>query len=293
MRWTNKLNLPAPLAAAIRNDSYVQVGRISATGLLQPPQKKVLEYRYRDQITTDVSENIFSLFGQAIHSVLERSATPNELAEKRYIANVRGWDVSGQVDLFETLHASGGLLSDYKTVGTVSFQIGDKPEWESQLNIYAWLFSKHGVKVNELQIVAILRDWSLRKAARDKEYPQAGVQLIKIPLWPLEKTEKFVEDRVQKHQAAQECLDKNLPPCTPEERWSTPGVYAVMKAGRKNAVRLFDSAAEANALVLTNGAGYSTVYRPGENIRCASYCKAAPFCPQLKREQPEGVEGLI
>lgn len=289
MKWTNNMNLPAPLAAAIRNDAYVQVGRISATGLIQPPQKKVLEYRYRDQITTDVSENIFSLFGQAIHSVLERSATPNELAEKRFVTNVLGWDVSGQVDLFETLHASGGLLSDYKTVGTIAFQMGDKPEWETQLNIYAWLFSNHGIVVKELQIVAILRDWSKRKAQRDSKYPQAGVQLIKISLWPLEKTKAWIEARVKLHQDAESLPDSALPKCLPAERWEHPGQYAVMKAGRKTAVRVVDSKEEAETIAAEKGAGHEVVYRPGETIRCASFCKAAPYCKQLTSERPDGI----
>jgi hypothetical protein len=291
MRWTNLTNLPAPLAAAIRNDAYVQVGRMSVTGLMQPPQKKVLEYRYRDKITTDVSENIFSLFGQAVHSVLERSATVNEVAEKRYVVTIRGWEISGQVDLFESLHASGGLLSDYKTLGTLSYMIGGKSEeWAQQLNAYAYLFSKHGVEVKQLQIVAILRDWSKRKARRDRDYPQAGVQVISVPLWPLEKTEKWIEDRVQKHQAAESMLEKNLPPCSDAERWMGETKWAVMKEGRKSALRVFDTEGEADALVVEKGAGHAKVSRPGEAIRCQDYCKAAPFCPQLKRDLPEGVE---
>jgi hypothetical protein len=290
MRWSNVLNLPAPLAAAIRNDSYKSVGRISATGLIQPPQKRVLEYRHRDKIVTDVSENIFSLFGQVVHGILERSATPSEIAEKRLVVNILGWDVSGQADLVETLHASGGLLSDYKTLSVMSFQMGGKDHWSQQLNTYAFLFNKNGIEIKELQIVAIFRDWSLRKARRDRDYPQAGVQIVRVPLWPMEQTEAWITERVRLHQEAEKLPDSQLPACSPEDRWQSEGKWAVMKEGRKSAVRVFDSEAEADALLKEKDATHSKVSRPGEAIRCEDYCKAKAFCHQYKATIPEGVE---
>jgi hypothetical protein len=291
MRWSNNQNLPAPLAAAIRNDSYKKVGWISATSLLQPPQKRVLEARHHNEIVTDVSENIFSLLGQVVHGILERSATSNEVPERRLIVTVRGKEVSGQADLFESLHASGGLLSDYKTVSVAAFQAGDKDSWEQQLNIYAYLFAKHGIEVKQLQIVAIFRDFSKRKARRDKDYPQSGVQLIPIPLWPLDKAEAFIDERVRLHLEAEALPDSKLPPCSDSERWMQEGVWKVYGANKDRSLRNFTGeGAEAAARALAKEKKAEAVFVAGEAIRCTDYCKAAPFCQQLKREMPEGVD---
>ena len=293
MRWTNAHSLPAPLAAAIRNDSYKKVGWISATGLQRPPQMRVLEQRHWDKLTTDVSDNIFSLFGQVVHGVLERSSTPNELAEKRFIVTIRGAEISGQADLFESLHSSGGLLSDYKTIGTISYQMGGKDEeWAKQLNTYAYLFSKNGIEVKELQIVAILRDWSKMKAQRDSAYPQSGVHVIKVPLWPLAKTEEWLNERVRLHQEAEKLPDNQLPECSEDERWQKESTYAVKKTGRKMAISggIKSSRAEADALVAELGPNHFVEDRPGAAIRCENYCKVKDYCHQYQKTVPEGVE---
>lgn len=290
MRWTNNQNLPAPLAAAIRNDSYKKVGWISATSLLQPPQKRVLESRHYNEIVTDVSDNIFSLLGQVVHGILERSATSNEVPERRLIITVRGKEVSGQADLFESLHTSGGLLSDYKTVSVAAFQAGDKDSWEQQLNIYAYLFSKHGIEVKQLQIVAIFRDFSKRKARRDSEYPQSGVMLIPIPLWPLEKTEAFIDERVRIHLEAESLPDDSLPPCSDDDRWMMPGAWKVYGSNKNRSMRNFtgEGAREA-AVTLAAEKKAEAVFVPGEAIRCGDYCSVRQFCKQVAREKPDGM----
>lgn len=294
MRWSNNQNLPAPLAAAIRNDSYKKVGWISATSLLQPPQKRVLEARHHNEIVTDVSENIFSLLGQVVHGILERSATSNEIPEQRLTMEVLGKTVSGQADLFESLHASGGLLSDYKTVSVSAYQAGDHEAWSQQLNTYALLFSKNGIKVNELQIVAIFRDFSKRKARRDRDYPQSGVKLIPVPLWPLDKTEAFVTERVRLHREAEALPDSQLPPCSPSERWMGEGAWKVYGKNKDRSLRNFTGeGAEAAAKALALEKKAEAQFIPAEAIRCTDFCKSAPFCAQLKRELPEGVDASM
>lgn len=294
MNWTNIHGLPAPLAAAIRNDSYKKVGWISATSLLQPPQKRVLESRHHSKIVTDVSDNIFSLLGQVVHGILERSATSNEVPERRLTIMVRGKEVSGQADLFESLHASGGLLSDYKTVSVAAFQAGDKDSWEQQLNIYAYLFAKHGIEVKQLQIVAIFRDFSKRKARRDREYPQSGVMLIPIPLWPLAKTEAFIDERARLHLEAEALPDDKLSPCSDSERWMMQGAWKVFGANKNRSLRNFTGeGAQEAAMALALEKKAEAVFVPGEAIRCADYCSARPFCKQVARENPEGVDASM
>jgi hypothetical protein len=83
MNWTNKAHLPAPLVAAITNDTYDKVGDISITGLIQPPRIRQLTIRHADKITEDVSDGIWRLIGSIGHGILERAAPADHTAEQR------------------------------------------------------------------------------------------------------------------------------------------------------------------------------------------------------------------
>jgi len=92
------------------------------------------------------------------------------LVEQRFFAEIDGWHVSGAIDL-QVVDPDGIHIKDYKTT-SVWAVMNDKPEWEQQLNIYAWLVQKNKqVPIKSLQIVGILKDWSKREAERKPEYP--------------------------------------------------------------------------------------------------------------------------
>jgi len=74
-----------------------------------------------------------------------------------------------------------------------------------------------------------------------------------------------------------------LPLCSDEEQWAKPTVYAVMKEGRKSALKLCSSEEEARTLLDEKGT-YLQV-RPGEKTRCESYCQVRDFCEQYQREK--------
>ena len=75
--------------------------------------------------------------------------------------------------------------------------MNDKPEWEKQLNCYAYLVRKNKERaVSKLQIVAILRDWSRRKAMTEKDYPKSQVIMVDVPLWEFEQQEAYLETRI-------------------------------------------------------------------------------------------------
>lgn len=282
MKYTNKFNLPEPVAAAIRNDSYKKVGDISATGLIRPPQMRVLEKIHDHEIEEDVSDSIWRLLGQSVHAVLERAASAEHLSEERMTVDVFGWKVSGQPDLLD----GAGVLSDYKVTSVFSFLLGEKPEWEQQLNIYAWMYWKHSFKVKKLEIVAILRDWKSSEAMRDPEYPQTACLKVDIPLWPFEKTQAYVEERVKLHQEAEALPAEELPECTPHERWSRPTTWALKKPEGKRALAVFDSEEEAKvANTQDRFKGALLEVRPGENIRCERFCRASKWCNQFLGEK--------
>jgi hypothetical protein len=182
------------------------------------------------------------------------------------------------------MHAGAVTIKDYKVTSVYSYQ-SDKPEWEQQLNCYAWLVRKaKKLKVDKLQIVCIMRDWARSKVSEG--YPPAPIQVVTIPDWGFEEQEKYIASRVSEHQEAEVLaqLGGDLPLCSDEDRWIRGSKWAVMKKGGKRAVRIFDSVEEAEAHCVDK-LELTVEYRPGVPTRCEqNYCSVAPWCEQFHKE---------
>lgn len=268
---TNVHGLPQSIVAAVTADPYVGGGDISVTKLIDAPQIRTLMAQHKDKITTDVSERIWSLLGQAVHTILERAALRQEgmVAEDRLYAEVAGWQLSGQ---FDVMQMDTGVLSDYKV--TTVYKLQNIDGWTQQLNVLRWLAHKNGIAVTSLEIIAILRNWQKGEAERKPDsYPQTPIVRVEIPLWSLEDAEEYILDRVQLHQYAQQ---GGRVDCTDEERWYTGTQFALMKEGGKRAVKLFDERPTEIP------EGHHVEERPGEYRRCASYCEVRHFCRQAQ-----------
>lgn len=279
MKFTNDLGLPEPIVRAVTNDGYNRgESDFTVTQLIAPARARVLRKRHAHLITEDVADRIYSLLGQSIHTILER-AEIEHMAEVRLYAKVDGLTISGQLD--RCAFFPDGLLQDYKLCSV--WTDFDKSEWIQQLNMLVWLLEQNGHDVKRAEIVAIFRDWSKSRAKRERDYPQHQVKLIPIELWTAESTLAFIRERIKAHVDAE--LGE-LPDCTPEERWYRGEQWAVMKVGNKRAVKLheFKNQAEQHMGTLQErakpGEKFALEHRPGENVRCAEYCSAYPFCKQ-------------
>jgi len=285
MNLTNTHNLPESIYRAVKKDSYVKVGDYSATGLIKPPQMVALESRYADKITEDASDGLWKLLGEAMHYVLEKGNHEQSIIEARLQIMTQPGDivVSCKPDLYNIEDKS---IDDYKCTSAYSFILGDKPEWTQQINVNAAIYRENGFPVERGRIFAILRDFMRSKTLSDPDYPKIPFQTVEIPMWPHGDAIKFIADRVNLHEQAKTLPDDALMPCTDAERWKKPTTYAVMKEGRKSAVRVLDTIEEARGYMFDYDCDtkHSIVERKGEAVRCAGYCNAAPFCQQLKRE---------
>lgn len=275
MKLTNRANLPEAFVRAVSNEQYSKGDAdISVTGLLKPPKAAELERQHWDELEEDVSDRVWALLGQVTHTILER-ANMTAVAERRLSIEVEGWKVSGGMDLY----SDGGILTDYKLTSVWKLVKGDVDDWERQLNLYAVILRANGIEPKQVQIVAILRDWSKNEAKRDEKYPQAQVVNVPIRLWPAERAEAYMRERVILHRQAR--LTGVLPDCTPADRWERGESWAVKKIGNKTAMRggIFATEAEARAFV---GFDKDKVieHRPGAAMRCQSYCSAFPWCAQ-------------
>lgn len=276
MQLTNKHNLPAPLVSVFSNDPYEFDGDISTTAMIQPPRIRQLKKRHGKQVVEDVSDLVFALIGNNTHYILERVTAPGCIKEVRYYATALNWKIGGQIDLLET---NSMVLSDYKVTSVWSVIAGLKPEHEQQANINAFLLMENGLIPEKLQIVNFLRDWSKHKANEDN-YPSCQVWVQPVPLWGYTEAKRFVERRVLLHQESESIPDNELPVCTPEERWERPTKYAVMKKNRKSALRLLDTEETAKKYMEEKelDKNHYIEVRPGENVRCNSYCNVNRFC---------------
>lgn len=280
MKITNRLNLPAPLKSAIENDPYVKVGDISVSSLSKSPRQYWLERRHADEIEEDASDRIWSLLGQIGHKILERSDTDNHITEERMTAEVNGWVLSGQPDLL----GPDGTLDDYKFTSVWTVKEA-KPEWEQQLNCYAWLYRQHGFEVERLRIIAILRDWSKRQAHREPDYPQVGVVVREVPLWPEQEQRLVISKAIGDIRIEAALADDELSACTAAERWQRPDLWAVKKKGNKRALRVYGTP-EAAADYIAESPGTEKLeieFRPGESVKCESYCSVQKWCSQYAK----------
>lgn len=282
MKLTNKLGLPQTIVDAVANDSYTKgKSHISITGLLKPPRMRVLEKVHADKLEEDVSARIYALLGQVTHGILERAArdkAPEDaIFEKRYYIEVEGIIVSGQLDAY--YFKDDGLVQDYKLVSVYKVKDGVPLEYEQQLNMYAALLRHNGLTVNKLELVCILRDWSKGQASRDENIPQQQVIKLNVPVWDNDKSLAFLADRVRQHKEA----NVSLPECTPEDRWATPDKWAVMpRKGAARSLKNHNTREEAEIHTL-QVKGSFVEKRPGENVRCESYCKVKEHCEQYKK----------
>ena len=290
MKTTNQFNLPDPVFKALTNDTYTKGdSNRSITTLIDSPRIRIQKSELSEVIYEDASEKIWSILGTAVHNIFEDHAEGNYLSEERLFVDINGWKVSGAIDIQKTEDDGSVTIMDYKCTSVWSV-IFDKVEWHNQLNAYAYLVRKaKKVKVNKLQIVAVLRDWKKREAQMKDDYPYAPIMIVDVPLWDEAVAAEYVEGRVKLHQDAEfsRLVGEDLPLCSDKERWMRDTKYAVKKKTVKRAVRLFDSLEDAQTFFQKEGFGdaYVIEERVGEPIRCAqNYCRVAEHCDQYQKE---------
>ena len=272
--WVNTLNIDPTIAQAVMEDDYELIGDASVTGLLRPAQIAALEREHGDEITIDVADARYRFFGKMAHQVLANLRTMGTIKEHLLTINVLGWEISGHFDVW---YETGATLKDFKFTSVWAYIYGRK-EWHEQVNIYAYMAEQAGLEVKDLAISAMFYDWKKQDAEGKADYPQAWAVDIPVERWPSDYTQRFLEERVALHQAAQEAIPV-YPGCTFEERWARLDTWAVIKKGAKRAYRVFESKFRAIELH-SQLSGYDVVYRAGQNVRCQSYCPVRQWCKQ-------------
>lgn len=294
MKLTNRFGIPETFVNVLKRPTYSKgAAHLSVTQLINSPKIVALTKKFEAELEQDVADMVWSIFGSAIHNILEHGKDENHLVEERIHSMVDGWKISGAVDL-QVVDDQGGIsIRDYKTT-SVWAVMNEKIEWEQQLNIYAWLVEtvKEDFHVTDLGIVAIIRDWSRRDAAKNPDYPQAPVKELPIKLWPYEERKEFVQSRITSHSAFEFAMEtgEDLPPCTPEEMWEKPTTWAIKKVGGVRAKSVHDTEESMLKALEIAGPAYEIEVRPGSRTRCESFCPVNTYCQQW-RDYQESKDG--
>ena len=268
--------IPEVIYQAMLNDPYSPGDSdITVTRLIDSPRIRMLTKRHAEEIREPASGRLWSLLGQAMHVILQRADHDNTLKEERLIVDFDGVRLGGQFDYYHDGH-----LVDFKITSAWSYVFEDgKPKREhvAQLNVLAELLRQHGFPVTRLSNTLIFRDWMESKRDENR-YPPAPSVGVLVPLWTSDVTRKYIAERLAVHTAAEAMPDEGLPECSDQERWTKPPTFAVMKDGRKSAVRVLESRESADALAEELGRNHSVEVRQGDDVRCLRYCAAWQFC---------------
>lgn len=279
---TNETGLPQSFVEMAKRDYILAPNEYRVTSLLKGVRETILERRHDAEIKRDVSDMIWLLFGTAVHGILERQKEGTEqFKEERLKIPFDGYTLSGQFDLYD---ASEAALTDYKTASVWKVIYGKYEDWRRQLLIYAYMLRSIGFPVKRGEIIAILKDHSLRDSKVKSGYPKLAVQ--KVPFRFNDRDYREIEDFLHKRFALiRECeslSDDMLPICTPDERFNSGDKYAVMKKGRKKSMRNFDKEEDAQAYMEANGGDYIEP-RLGEDKKCIDYCACNQFCSYYRQ----------
>ena len=286
-RYTNHYELPDEIVKAIMNDDYdhpTDENTIPCSKLISPARINILSKRHSKEIISDISDSIWALLGTSIHYILAKQGDGIAQIEQRISIPYKGYFITGKPDSYNPQTEE---IKDFKVTSVWKYVYGPREgyrEWTEQLNVYAWLLRLRGSKVAKLTITAILRDWSQREAWNNPSYPNIQIQQIDLPLWTEEEQEKFVDLRLRTIIDNNERDDNCLDVCSEAERWATATTWAVMKEGRKSAVRVFPTEQEAKDFIGKDDKHFSVVERKGEDKRCANYCSVNKFCNYFKEK---------
>lgn len=296
MRFTNRHDIPETIvrASEVMRKKYNK-GKVdrSVTQLISSPRIDLLRKRHWEDMENDISEEWFSLFGTAIHHILDAGRTVMQTTEERLYGSLDGWEFSGAIDVQEPV-PSGYRISDYKVCSAsqaMKAMNSGKSEWEAQQNIYAWLVrNAKGIEVTEICVVAIIRDWQRWKAKFDPTYPSAAIKVIDLPLWTPEEQEQYILARIRAHRNAEMNIEigADIPECSDEERWASPPKWAVKKGeDSRRATKVFDTKDEAVAFAKEKQCSVIE-HRPGSSMRCEeNFCRVAEWCDQFARMKEE------
>ena len=289
MKVENSLGLPQALVDAVTLEKHNEPGEVSATTLIKGVKEILLTDRHWNEITVDVKDSIWALWGTTTHALLEKEYADTFTEEKFSEKITDKTTVTGKVDCYDM---ADEILYDYKTTSVWKIVLKNFEDWYMQGMIYSWLLSKKGLKVRKCKFVALLRDWSETESQRKADYPSSPVYVYEFDVTDadLESVGEVIKSKIELLEKYADTPDEELPDCSKDERWASADIYAVMKEGRKTSVKNFDNEEEANKMAKEGGDKYYVETRPGTDKKCTRYCSCREFCTYYRQHYQQPYE---
>jgi len=280
-------------AIQVHRNEYSSGGAdYSVTTLLDPARVVFLNKRHLHKVKLYVEDLLHSYTGTGAHDYWEKMLT--KIPNTRYECETRlSYTVNNRVisGAFDAVYDER-VMYDMKNTSVWKMMFGSKDDWAAQQNIYRWLYWNDRQKIlKQLKIVGLFRDWNRNNMQRaGKNYPRYPAMEILLPVWDLDDTYRFMEEKVNGLIKHEDTPDDELPECSYEDMWSEPDKVAVMSTRLKSrAVRVLSDMKTAKAYVNKYLAGNSCKdsvktlsyqIRPCERRRCESWCPVNKYCNQ-------------
>lgn len=284
MKITNNYNMPNSFVLSVQKEFEYKQGHFRVTDMSKGIRECILFRRHHEEVTVDVSDMVWSLFGTAVHNILSNTAgLPEELREQEITLK---FDIDGKdvyiTGHFDHLDIDTLTMTDYKTASVYKVIFDDWKDAIQQIKNYAAILAKgYNIFVEHGRIVAFLKDHSKSKARYDSNYPATAAHKVEFAITRDDLYNAYLT-MYNKVATLSECEllpDNELPMCTDEERWAEPTKYAVKKPGRKSAIKVCATYEDANAYIRANDVkGGFVEIREGKDKKCPDYCMAREFC---------------
>lgn len=276
MQITNYSNLPMPFVRMAEDRFKIEPKIYRVTELIKPVREILLNRRHDDEIEQDCADMVWALLGKAVHTILEQySEGASEFAEEKLTVKLEnGYTIRGDIDLYDIDKAE---VVDYKTASVWKTVYKDYEDWRKQGLMYAWLLRKNGLPCDKVTFYAILKDWSKTKARTDSTYPQLPIVRADFDIADLDGIDEYIRKKIDEIIFYENKPDSELPLCSLEDRWNGGNTYAVMQKGKKRALRVLNSLAEAKEWKVANGGDYIEE-RKSTDKKCVDYCLCCTKC---------------
>jgi len=289
--------------AEMENERYSRSGDYSVTDLINPPRICHLKNRHKNEIMPSLEGTISAMIGTALHEYYEKylmmwadkhdyegytlEGQTKHKFEVPIIGSTCPRTLSGRYDILE-----GDKMYDLKTAKVWKLIFDPKlVDYHEQQNIYRWLLWKvKGIEVNELNIVAVYKDWMESGPLKDpRNYPAKQMMEYQLTMWDYKDTEELIRERLQVLVNTEGLSDKALPLCTRDERWERHQGgeqihYGILKNREaKRATKVVRGGTLDEAMVIARGMKGMTErsvieVRYAKPKRCVKYCDVNQFC---------------
>lgn len=263
MQWTNKLNLPQSIYKAVTSgeDRTPVEGVYHVTEFIKSVREIKLTRKHYNEISVDISDCINTLFGSAVHKILEM-ADP-EHAEKKVEAVVNGIKLVGRIDKYDY---DNKAIIDYKTIRRSH---KDWNDYYMQGMLYAYMMLlNESIKTQKLKFVCLVKD--AIKARDDKT----------VIVWEYDIKDSdynFIADYIR--DKAKLLLSDEMPMCSDAERWATQDQWKLFaKEDSVKATKILDHEPTPEEK------GKYIVRHVCKNFtKCEMYCPVKKWCEELRK----------